>query len=108
MLNNLLFSSRLHSCYLLQEGGQYEKEGAHYDEDARNNEKRHETRQEHGYAEGYGYRIYHQLSPRQSSNNGGNNNRGLRGSPDSMQFLARNRLIKNAAPPMIVRSPRSI
>ncbi len=86
MLNSLLFSTRLHSCHLLYEGGQYEKEWAIYDEDARNNETRHETRQEHGYAEGYGHRTYHHLSPRQSFNNGGNNNRGLRGSPNSMQF----------------------
>lgn len=86
MLNNLLFSTRLQSCYLLHEGGQYEKEGAIYDEDARSNETRHETRQEHGYAEGYAHRIYHHLSPRQSSNNGGKNSRSLRGSPNSLPF----------------------
>ena len=86
MLNNLLFSKCLHFCYLLYEGGQYEKEGAIYDEDARNNEKRHETRQEHGYAESYGHRIQQHLSPFQSSNNGGNDNRCLRGSPNSMRF----------------------
>jgi hypothetical protein len=57
MLDSLLFSTRLHSCDLLQQGGQYEKEGAIYDQDGRNNEKRHETRQEHGYAKGYGHRI---------------------------------------------------
>gem|GEM_PF-5393085 len=45
MLNNLLFSTRLHSCYLLQEGSQYDKERAHYEQDAGYNEKRHETRQ---------------------------------------------------------------
>ncbi len=45
-LMNLSFATRLHSCYLLQEGSQYEKEGAHYEEYARYNEARHETRQE--------------------------------------------------------------
>lgn len=87
MLNNLLFSTRFHYCYLLDEGSHYEKEGANYEEDDRYNEARHETRQEHEYAEGNGHRTYHYLSPRQSSNNGGNSNRDLRGSLHYMQFL---------------------